>query len=176
MRPSDILAVTIAGWKMAKDMPGSFRDYLKISRWPQEERVRRYVLLLKAYRDIALARNATLLILSDSAWLKVPSGVCKPTPLMPNAGRKCELSQEDMDANRLYFREQLAILARGPGVLFFDPFHLFCGHGKCGALIPGTNKLAYFGRDHWSTAGSLYVWPFLCSFLSKNGLDICKEV
>eukprot|EP00966_Prymnesium_polylepis_P197515 4577038-Prymnesium_polylepis.1 len=52
--------------------------------------------------------------------------------------------------------------------------HLFCEPGsgakRCGAFVPGTSTLAFHDTGHLSSAGSLYLWPFLCDFFSSNGL------
>ena len=58
-------------------------------------------------------------------------------------------------------------------VSFFDPHDLFCydtpeGGRRCGAAIPGTATVGYFDDNHLSTAGSLYLWPHLCSHLAAH--------
>jgi len=53
---------------------------------------------------------------------------------------------------------------------FFDPRDLFCDDSTCGAMIPGTRTLAIGDGEHLTIEGSIYVWPFLCLFLSKQGL------
>jgi len=163
LRPSDILAVMLATFKFLQ------RDFSNYTALPQE-RVRRYVALLKEYRHLSLARNATLLILGDSGYLPVSAKLCMPTPFMPNAPKKCVFDRQEAVGTRSYLRQQLQALAQDPRVLFFDPFPLFCERYTCGALIPGTNTIAYFDENHWNVAGSLYVWPFLCSFLSEKGV------
>ena len=50
-------------------------------------------------------------------------------------------------------------------VAFFRAFDLFCADGVCGAQIPGTDVLGVVDYGHLTTAGSLYVAPFLSCFL-----------
>ena len=47
---------------------------------------------------------------------------------------------------------------------------LFCSGGFCGPLIPGTQTMGYADNSHLTRAGSLYMWPFLCTFLRDTHL------
>ena len=56
-------------------------------------------------------------------------------------------------------------------VAFFRAFDLFCAGGVCGAQIPGTDVLGVVDYGHLTTAGSLYVAPFLTCFLESRNLS-----
>ena len=56
-------------------------------------------------------------------------------------------------------------------VAFFRAFDLFCAGGVCGAQIPGTDVLGVVDYGHLTTAGSLYVAPFLTCFLEARNLS-----
>jgi len=165
LRPGDILAVAVASFKLIQ--PGLYGG----RRGPSpEHRVRLYIRWLKRYQRVALSAKAALLILGDSAKLPSSGSACKPTPFRPNAARACMLNRTQVETSRSLLNQQHDALMKEPGVIVFDPSLLFCGWDTCGALIPGTNKLAYVDRHHWNPAGSLYVSPFLCSFLSEHGV------
>ena len=58
-------------------------------------------------------------------------------------------------------------------VFVYDLSALLCtaepgGNRRCGALVPGTNTMAYYNLDHLMRAGSMYLWPYLCSFLGRR--------
>ena len=44
---------------------------------------------------------------------------------------------------------------------FFSYFDLFCDGDTCSAAIPGTRTIGYRDGNHLSSAGSLYIAPFL---------------
>jgi hypothetical protein len=60
------------------------------------------------------------------------------------------------------------------GTYYLPIHHLFCNgaapNDKCGVLIPGTTTVAYLDNNHLNSAGTSYLWPFVCSFLKQNGL------
>ena len=45
-----------------------------------------------------------------------------------------------------------------------------CTDTTCGAEVPGTHTIAFVDQNHLSTAGSLYLGPFLNCFLHDSGL------
>ena len=45
-----------------------------------------------------------------------------------------------------------------------------CTASSCGVNVPGTSTAAYLDQNHLSTAGSLYLAPFMNCFLSDQGL------
>ena len=53
---------------------------------------------------------------------------------------------------------------------YFHAFDLFCDKAYCSALVPGTLTVAYQDRQHLSTAGALYLAPFLNCWLAEKGL------
>ena len=50
---------------------------------------------------------------------------------------------------------------------FYDKL---CTATTCGATVPGTDTVAYLDTNHLSTAGSLYLAPFLNCYLASEGL------
>ena len=47
---------------------------------------------------------------------------------------------------------------------------LFCSNGLCDSFIPGTDVLALVDYGHLTTAGSLYLAPFVSCALEGLGL------
>ena len=45
-----------------------------------------------------------------------------------------------------------------------------CSATTCGAVVPGTNTVSYYDQNHLSTAGSLFLAPFLNCYLRQMGL------
>ena len=44
------------------------------------------------------------------------------------------------------------------------------GRARCDANVPGTTTLAYHDKDHLTSAGALYLWPYICAFFQEHGL------
>jgi len=63
------------------------------------------------------------------------------------------------------------IAAASTSVLIWDFYSLMCFSAEqCDVWVPGTNTLAYYDNNHLTVEGSLYLWPYICSFFSSNGL------
>ena len=146
LRPGDVVATTTANWKydVADDVDYDFVAELSA-------RVH--------------ARGATFLVLGDVPLLYGTFGV---NCASPETRRDCDLDQglarpaKQDDAETAWTALRTA--------KFFRTFDLFCDAGTCGAYAPGTDVLAVVDYGHLSTAGSLYVAPFLSCFLEAEGL------
>ena len=65
-----------------------------------------------------------------------------------------------------------------PGVFVFDvPSHVCAADGTCSNLVPGPHEpgtamdvVAFYDSDHFTLAGSLFLWPHFCRFFQANGL------
>ena len=83
-------------------------------------------------------------------WSWVPESVCEDQVtqmLQPFEARMAAFADESADSH------------------FFSYFDLFCDGDTCSAAIPGTRTVGYRDGNHLSSAGSLYVAPFLaCAF------------
>jgi len=65
--------------------------------------------------------------------------------------------------------------ARNSSVLFLSTRDLFCTTSEhmsamCGPTIAGTNVVGYCDGAHLNLAGSMYLWPYLCSAFLRFGL------
>ena len=61
----------------------------------------------------------------------------------------------------------------GGTVTYLPPSWMYdklCTETTCGAEVPGTHTIAFVDQNHLSTAGSLYLGPFLNCFLHDSGL------
>ena len=136
---------------------------------------RRYNSQMEFLRNLQLmvhGKGAKLVIIGDAFGLPVEADYCIPSELSPNAGDRCttQTSPEAVDAlvDHVAGRE----LAQEEGTFFMPIVPYFCDEGltSCGAMVPGSETMAYVDDEHLSTAGALYLWPFLCDFFSNNGL------
>merc|ERR1719436_202663 len=100
--------------------------------------------------------------------LPAPGWQCVP----PASGAKsrCEYPLENEETRHTTLHRALAQLGALPRTYFFTLHDLLCSTKVCGAVIPGTNILAFRDVMHLTPAGSHYLAPFLCSFLTQHSL------
>lgn len=135
--------------------------------------------LLPYYRRLAAivkSKGANMVILGDTPELPTRGSYCIATAMSPHAGDRCRFSWgSSMPQSAIH--EELVyadFLEAEPDVTFFFPLRqLFCDDSAeeiCDANVPGTDTLAFYDNMHLTTAGALYLWPYLCSFFSESGL------
>jgi hypothetical protein len=166
LKPGDIVAIAFASWKMTPvriDPPG-FQGSL--------HSMAKYVEFIHQWSNLAQQHGASVLVLGDETVMPQQGLMCIPSPYNPNAGEKCVRPRKWGSFFAGKFRAALRHLLDNVvnNTYFFDPRHLFCDDTKCSAMIPGTLTLAIGDQEHLTIEGSTYLWPFLCSFLSKHGL------
>ena len=147
LRPGDVVATTTANWKY--DVAG----HVDVD----------FVAELGA---LAAARGAAAVVLGDAPLLYGMFGVnCA------SAATRHDCDVDEADAAPPGMAAAEAAWAGLGDVAFFRAFDLFCAGGVCGAQIPGTDVLGVVDYGHLTTAGSLYVAPFLTCFLEARNLS-----
>jgi len=132
----------------------------------------KYLNMIHYWSDYTKRHGASVLVLGDQTVMKNTGLLCVPSLLNSNAGAKCARTWKSGTSLSRKFRAKLRELVDKVvnNAYFFDPRDLFCDDSMCGAMIPGTSTLAIGDQEHLTIEGSVYLWPFLCSFLSKHGL------
>mmetsp|Transcript_28709 Transcript_28709/g.60943 ORF Transcript_28709/g.60943 Transcript_28709/m.60943 type:complete len:825 (-) Transcript_28709:71-2545(-) len=116
---------------------------------------------------VAAKKGASVLLLGDSATIAGTGWKCVPTFFNPDADKACAISRSKADAILHQYHQALEILSwRHENMHFFDYHHLFCSSRTCGAFIPNTRVLGLWDNNHLTTAGSSYLWTYLCSALT----------
>ena len=119
---------------------------------------------LRAWQNIVETRGASFVLLGDGIRLPERGIYCTEPALRP----QCSLS---LDTNSLADDVLMASVAQtGQSSYHFPIAHLFCSGYECNAQIPGTDVLAYYDDQHLTSAGALYLVPFLCAFFTDAGL------
>lgn len=122
---------------------------------------------MRAIQNVVHAKGAKLVFIGDGLRLPARGSYC----ITPALRSRCTIT---FDPTSYSFHDETAYatLAQSDGTYFFPIVSLFCdvAQHSCGAQIPGTDTLAYYDDQHLSSAGALYLWPYLCSFLSDSGL------
>ena len=54
-------------------------------------------------------------------------------------------------------------------VAYMPLSELYCEASRCRATIPGTNTFWAFDEHHFTAAGGMYLWPFVCDFFASHG-------
>ena len=98
----------------------------------------------------------------------------------PRSGLGCTITGNDracdmtltLGSDQLSWKQALTSLAStSDAVYIWEYRHLFCSDsGICDPWVPGTNTLSFYDTNHLTYEGSLYVWPYMCSFLASNGM------
>ena len=135
-----------------------------------ERKVASVVARYRHLQAMVRAKGAQLVLLGDTLQLPEEGWRCAANAAM---ARSCELTTGQAHAQLERERSVYTDLARDdPGTHYFALDELMCdaGSGTCGAFVPGTSTLAYSDKDHLTIAGALYLWPFICAFLTDNGL------
>jgi len=166
LKPGDIIAISFASWKMTPVLvpPAGFKGSF--------DSMEKYVSLIRWWSNEANKSGASVLVLGDQTVMKDQGLFCIPSSFNPDAGAKCARTRKWGTYFAAKFRAKLRELLDTvvSNAYFFDARDLFCGDLYCGAMIPGTRTLAIGDQEHLTIEGSTYLWPFLCSFLSKQGL------
>ena len=143
VRNGDIVIVSHAGYKY----------------WDASTQGQQRDLLRDVYQNILQPRGAKLVIMGDPPVLPRWAVYC-----LQNV-QNCYTSTANTDQNAM-----LAPLANEfSGVIYLPIHHLFCNSQNCMAQVPGTPTFAFFDTSHLTTAGALYLWPYICSALGAAG-------
>jgi hypothetical protein len=135
----------------------------------------RYHAQMEFLRNVQLmvqGKGAKLVIIGDVMGLPAEADYCIPSEMSPDAGDRCKVQTTPQEVDALADHVSGRELAQEEGTFFMPIVSHFCDEDltSCGAIIPGTETMAYHDDEHLSTAGALYLWPFLCDFFSSNGL------
>ena len=168
MQVGDVLALVTAEWKFPH------QTYIDLQRD-----------FLRSIAQLAQRKGVKLLLVGDVPYLKDRGENCLTSQTVAN----CDTPRGESvwyywPANR---REPNAVAlhqavdamhtqvaAEYPSTVTYLPVSWFydklCTATSCGAVVPGTSTLAYLDANHLSTAGSLYLAPFMNCYLSDQGL------
>jgi len=123
------------------------------------------------YRDLQTfvqSRDARLVLIGDVGELNKEGTRCA---ISQWAREDCEMPLHEVEDQVALERSIYSELALANGTYYLPLHSYLCDRDdRCGAFIPGTDTLLYADRDHMTTEGSLYLWPFLCAFFQDNGL------
>jgi len=166
LKPGDIVAIGYASWKFSPALikpggfHGSFHDLDK------------YLELIHHWSNYTKRHGASVLVLGDPTVMKERGLLCVPSSFNPDAGAKCARTRKWGTFYNRKFRAKLRELLDKvvSNAYFFDSRDFLCDGSMCGAMIPGTRTLAMGDQEHLTIEGSVYLWPYLCSFLNKHGL------
>ena len=125
---------------------------------------------MRDLQQLVKRKGAKLVLIGDTPSLPYMGSYCVPSTFAPNAADRCATSWAGQTITDHVALEQLA---RDDEDTFFMPiFHLFCNADltRCDANVPGTTTLAFHDKQHLTSAGALYLWPYLCSFFHDHGL------
>jgi len=115
--------------------------------------------LLQTLEVTTFFRNVTLVVFDDVPQLPGYPGICA------GSGNVSACTGTEV-ASRAALKLRPDILGLNLTTAKFMNLHrLFCAQGYCGPMVPGTQTYAYMDDNHLSVAGSLYLAPFICSFL-----------
>jgi len=129
---------------------------------------------VRTLQAIVTSKGASLVLVGDGIELPSEPSYCIPTPFAPDAMSQCTL--EYNDANDFDEYELYRELAGQESTYFMELAPLMCTpidggpRQRCDATVPGTDTISYHDTGHLSSAGSLYLWPFLCDFFASHGL------
>lgn len=117
-------------------------------------------------------KGAKLVLLGDVAQLPTQPSICATSV---GALARCELSRATVLVQTQVERTFYASLAEANNSTYHLPLDgYFCdehrANRECGVVVPGTHTIAYLDNNHLGTAGTAYLWPFLCDFFTANGL------
>ena len=135
---------------------------------------------VRSLRDnVTIPHGAKLVLLGDTPMLPEEGKNCAPW-LDSSAWGLCDtLNSSASHAFHHINDARFAALAAEtpPGTVGHCPLlGLFCPNGMCTAFVPDTASvrsgsiLAFIDRDHLSTSGARYMWPFLCDCIRAQGL------
>merc|ERR1712048_169549 len=151
LRPHDVVVIA-----NAKDKLLICNDSHKL--------MQEYSNYLRSWHTVITARNASLVLVDDP-------------PTLPDKGYRCVLQDEPCRIGKELASkgvEPLRTVARNmlkfTDTYLFSYFDLFCNDTSCNAKVPGTDTMGMADDNHLTLAGSLYLWPYVCSFLSSRRL------
>eukprot|EP00931_Biecheleriopsis_adriatica_P019541 TRINITY_DN13288_c0_g1_i4.p1 TRINITY_DN13288_c0_g1~~TRINITY_DN13288_c0_g1_i4.p1 ORF type:complete len:837 (+),score=62.36 TRINITY_DN13288_c0_g1_i4:226-2511(+) len=134
---------------------------------PEDARTQleRFNASVQTLSNITEGVGAKLLLIGDTPTLRTTvetcSGHTSPSPCAVPASQNYTRAYNDIVQN----------FAKLSGVYHFDTLPLLCHGQVCDFSVPGTSSPARIDSHHLSAAASLYISPFLCSFLQESGLQ-----
>lgn len=133
---------------------------------------RQHVLFLRELQRLVASRNASLLLFGDVLELRWQGRLCATRPEMATW---CATPTSYKDQAAIHARVMAALTqlaADGPSTHVFDLRPLLCHGDVCGAFLPGTSRniAGFVDHHHISSAGALYLAPFINCFMESKGL------
>ena len=129
-----------------------------------------YLPFLERLQDLTMSRNASLLLLGD-----VPGFVRPPKECMyESTAADCDLDRASatgrLSKGQAIYDSMEARDRTNRTFVYAGLTDLFCAGDICSPRIPGTNTMGYADGSHLSTAGALYLAPFIECFMRSRGL------
>ena len=130
-------------------------------------------------QPLVTSAGAKLVLVSDVPGLPTLGEYCVPSPWSPDAGSRCRFRWQGSGQALALGRDEATFhRMAADNSTFYMPIYQYLCDGPldgsaeqiCGANVPGTSTLAFFDEQHLTTAGALYLWPYLCSFFVDAGL------
>jgi hypothetical protein len=122
----------------------------------------------EALQAVVKSKGAKLVLLGDVPYLPSLGEFC----VGPRA-RACQFEWPGSDQDLHKDDGAYNRLAADDSTFYMPVYQNFCDTSAqqvCNAQVPGTTTLAFFDEQHLTTAGAVYLWPFLCSFFADAGL------
>ena len=130
------------------------------------------LLFLQGAVATATSSNVSVILFGDVPHM--PAAHLGLKCLIPGHQKECTVAFESArlpgSPIKQYASELATIVQYQAKAHYFDIFELFCDNISCSQFVPGTTTLATYDNSHLSVEGSLYLWPYICDFLSSYRL------
>ena len=141
---------------------------------PHVDFVNAQVAFLRTLATMAAGRGASVLVIADVPKLTHQGRTC----LYPNTFASCRTPRSSAvvytqalhvatDAAYAALASEVSNVKYIPSAWVYDRL---CTSTECGPELPGTTAVGWLDDWHLSTAGSLYLAPFLHCWLTDNGV------
>jgi len=121
--------------------------------------------------EFVLRSNATRLLVSDVVHLPARGIMCLPSDYLdPALAHHCEVPLESARRQSNASLTAMESLRAEGGILVHDLMPVMCTKLSCGAMLPGTTRLAFYDDNHLTDDASAYAVESLEKFLQHKSL------
>ena len=124
---------------------------------------------LRHLQAVVESRGASLLLLGDVPRLRQQGRMCKTPQTVDDCMTPIDFNGQDV-IHQAVMNSFISLANSGSSTFVFDLRPLLCEGQACGATVPGTEDVAFMDFHHLSTAGALYLAPFIGCFMESHGL------
>ena len=121
---------------------------------------------------VPLAANtgATIVLVGPTPVIAARATQCLPTRFATTALERCDVPRANAHAFGGPMNTAMQALADAHDrVYHFEVAEFYCEAMRCRATIPGTSTYWVFDDNHFTQAGSMYLWPWWCNFFHRHG-------